>query len=254
MTRRWLYLWFASGIPVGLALILMPPRMRLCAFAAMICLDTAHCVSPIIAAWSHPGFRKMMDMRRFVWLPVLIVLSSLAIGIATQAGWTSFDLHRPHQTWIVTGLDNPFPVLCWVYWTWNIYHFGMQNFGVARLCRVGSDRASQLIVALGLTSFCMALLPLIDGSLYTALLMTGAVSVNHWVVELGLTQKIASRWWFLPAVLAFGALAFIWAAPTPAGNILVVIAGACARMGLGIVHFFYDRELYRNPAIKAALA
>ncbi len=63
-----------------------------------------------------------------------------------------------------------------VYWWWNVYHFGMQNFGVLSMCRTGQNprpRRAMLtvgerqirwprpaaILCLAITAFGMVILP-----------------------------------------------------------------------------------------------
>ena len=249
-------LWLLSGVPVGLLLILLPARARLVAFTSFVLLETGHSISPILLAWTHGGFRRsliMADPRKYILLPAAVFLLPAAIGVATSWGWTSYVPGRG-QMWRMTDLANPFPVMVWVYWVWNMYHFGMQHFGVSQLCGIGSRRTS-MIVCLGATAFLMGVLPLFFHDLWVSFLMIGAMSVNHWAVDIGLSSRVAG-WWLAPLVLAVGTVGFLWAVPTSSGMMIHVVPAIIgARLGLGFVHFLYSRWVWQMSApIRQGLA
>src|ERR1700719_392002 len=129
-------IWLASSLPVGVALWLLPPPGRTLLWAAAIVLDNAHRLSPIVTAWSHRGFRAVMltNTWKTIGLPALLLTVGTAVGAMTSLGLTSFVYVKGRQ-WIITDVTNPFPVLVWIYTIWNIYHFGMQNFGILSLLR-----------------------------------------------------------------------------------------------------------------------
>jgi hypothetical protein len=89
---------------------------------AALVLDTAHTVAPIVMAWAHPGFRRVMLGRqvKLLIVPSAVLAATIVIGLATSAGLTGYDLRHPHQMQRITGLDNPFPLIVWLYWAWNI--------------------------------------------------------------------------------------------------------------------------------------
>lgn len=254
LTPTW---WVITLALPAAVLLLFPPPLRRYAFAAMVSLDLGHTVAPIIAAWSRQDLRRLMLGRKkqcILW-PLAALLVAVAIGAATQFGWTTYDPRVPHADFMLTDADNFYPMLCWGYWLWNIYHFGMQNFGFARLCGLPGSRRTQRIVGLGLTSAAMVALPHVLRSPPLFLALIATISVNHWIVELDLSSRIAGRW-LVPVSLFLGSIAFMWTIPTENGNLIRVIPWLLsARMGLGFVHFLYDRWLYRfsDPAVQATI-
>ena len=138
MTRRYAaLLWLLSGLPVGLALIFLPASVALWCFVLFVFLETGHSLSPIVLAWTHREFRRRViypQPYKFLLLPGLISGVAVVIGVATQAGWTSYS-PGPGASGRITGWDNPFPLLLWFYSAWNLYHFAMQDYGVWRLWR-----------------------------------------------------------------------------------------------------------------------
>jgi hypothetical protein len=249
-TRRFVpALWLLSGVPIGLALIVMPPVLRAWSFALFVLLETGHALSPIVLACSHTGFRALMLRRpgKYVLLPGVVFLAALAVGMATSWGWTSYNFAIPHQRDRITDLTNPFPLMVWLYWAWNIYHFGMQHFGVARLVGVGTgSRRLDMALCLGVTAFLMVGMPLLIRDFWVVMLMTGVISVNHWVVDIGLSSRASCRHWlFAAGVLTIGIVGFIWMIPTANGmmiDVIPVVLGA--RYGLGFVHFLYSRWVW----------
>ena len=246
------WLWLVSGIPVGVALIVLPPSARLICFAIFVLLETGHSLSPIVLAWTHGGFRRVMlsQTRKYVVLPVAVFMIVLVIGAVTSLGWTSL-VYGPGNLWSLTEWTNPFPVVVWVYWVWNIYHFGMQHFGVLSLWRGGARsrrrRFADMALCLIVTAFCMAALPKLTREEWVGFLLLGAFSVNHWVVDIGLSSRVLKRGWlFIVGVLAAGAIGFLLEIPTPNGSLLRAIPILlCARMGLGFVHFLYSRWVWK---------
>lgn len=260
LDRRYIAaLWLLSGAPVGLALILLPPELRVWCFALFVLLETGHSLSPIALAWSHRGFRGLMLQRpiKYLLLPSAVFLTVIAIGAATSWGLTSYDFFLPKQKDRITDWTNPFPIMIWVYWAWNIYHFGMQHFGVARLLGCKS-RYPLMGACLALTAFCMAVLPHITADPWVFFLMTGVISVNHWVVDIGLSSRVVKRGWlFAGGVLLAGVVGFSWMIPTSNGLMIAVVPVMLgARYGLGFVHFLYSRWVWRlsDPRVRAALA
>jgi hypothetical protein len=132
----WDGFWMLSGAPIALALILLGPSQRLAFFFLVVLMETGHALSPIILAWTHTGFRRLMldHKAKFVLLPMAVFAAAILIGGITSLGITAYQpgLHRMFQ---ITGWDNPFPLLVWVYMVWNAYHFGMQNYGVLSIYR-----------------------------------------------------------------------------------------------------------------------
>jgi hypothetical protein len=255
-------LWGLSGIPVGVALIFLPDPARLACFTLFVLLETGHSLSPIALAWTHTGFRRVMLCRpqKYLLLPAVVFGLTLAVGVATSAGWTSY-VPGPHHFFHLTDWTNPFPVVVWIYWLWNIYHFGMQHFGVLALCRGGArsrrQRHADMALCLAVTAFGMAALPKLASEQWVFFLTMGIFAVNHWVVDIGLSSRVSKHGWlFAGGVLLAGAIGFVWMIPTPKGILIKVIPVIiCARLGLGFVHFLYSRWVWNlsDPQVGATI-
>jgi hypothetical protein len=240
--------WLVSSLPVGVALWLLPPPGRTLLWAVAIVLDNAHRLAPIVAGWSHRGFRSVLLQSpwKTIGLPLLLLAVAAGIGGITSLGWTSLVYGRGRQ-WIITDWTNPFPVLVWVYTIWNGYHFGMQNFGVISLLR-GSrsswQRTCDMSWTCGITVAGMLLTP-------------GMVEFNHWITELGLCGWVSRHGFALiAAMLAFGALGFLWMMPAPWGMLMWVIPALLgAQIGLGFWHFLQDRWIWKlsDPQVRATI-
>jgi hypothetical protein len=106
--------------------------------ALLVLLETAHSVSPIIAAWSHPGFRSSVmrcNRIKFIGLPVLIMAGAAGIGLF--APWPN-DVHLvPYHLAIVAPPFDlaAFALLANGWFVFNVYHFVKQNYGVLGLYR-----------------------------------------------------------------------------------------------------------------------
>lgn len=239
------WLWIASGLPVGLVLLYSPPPVWIVFFTFAVCLEVGHALSPIVFAWTHAGFRRLIFKypARYLLLPGAFFLCTFAIGAATSLGWTSFV--RPAQdltgqSYAFTDLRNPFGMMVSVYFWWNVYHFGMQNFGVLTMCRTGrSARPARgtlrigswqilqprpaAIVCLAVTAFGMVILPKLLRSAEIGVVFYGMLYVNHWVVAIGLPGHVETSlhesrprlraWAFVLGVLLLGGIGFVWLAP-----------------------------------------
>lgn len=209
MTRSYIgWLWLLSGLPVAAALLVMPLPMRLWCFALFVVLETAHSFSPVVLAWTHKGFRQTVIWQspwKYIGLPTAVFASAIGIGAATNAGLTSY-VAGPGQFERVTDLTNPFPLLVWFYSGWNLYHFAMQDFGVLMFCTGSAWRWVKMMgclvgligiyfVVLGVNVLGFWHMPGLVHSWWVPLAMTGVVSVNHWVVDIGLSWRVARHGW-----------------------------------------------------------
>jgi hypothetical protein len=251
-TRSWLprlpfvgWLWIASGLPVGIALLFSPPPVWNLFFAFAVLLEIGHALSPIVLAWTNAGYRRLIFKypRRYIVLPGVFLLGAFAIGAVTSLGWTSFV--RPAQdltgqSYAFTDLRNPFGLMVSIYFWWNVYHFGMQNFGVLSMCRSRQgDRLRRPLVTIGaweilqprpaailclaLTAFGMVILPKLLRASELGVLFYGMLYVNHWVVAIGLPSHVESALdpsprrrrglAFAAGVLLLGGIGFVWSAP-----------------------------------------
>ena len=79
-------LWLLSGLPIGLALVVLPPAERLVFFTAAVFLETGHSLSPIVMAWMHRGFRPLMlsRPRKYLLLPLAVFALALSVGVMTS--------------------------------------------------------------------------------------------------------------------------------------------------------------------------
>lgn len=149
------WLWLLSGLPVGLVLMWSPPPVWVAFFTFAVCLEVGHALSPIVFAWTDGRYRRLIFKypRKYILLPGALFVVAAAIGAATSLGWTSFvqpaqDLTG--QNYAFTGVGNPFGMMVTAYWWWNVYHFGMQNFGVLSMCRTGrSARPRRPLLSVG---------------------------------------------------------------------------------------------------------
>jgi hypothetical protein len=238
------WLWLSSGLPVGLVLMWSPPSAWIAFFTFAVLMEVGHALSPIVFAWTNPAYRTLIFKypRKYVVLPGAFLVTACAIGAATSLGWTSFvkpaqDLTG--QNYAFTDLRNPFGMMVSVYWWWNVYHFGMQNFGVLAMCRTGRSAQRRrlfrvgrwdvlrprpaAVLCLAVTAFGMVILPKLVHSPELGILFYCLFFVNHWVVAIGLPSHVESvldrsrprlhAWGFALGVLLLGTVGFVWSAP-----------------------------------------
>jgi hypothetical protein len=239
------WLWILSGLPVGLLLMFSPPSVWIVFFTFAVFLEVGHALSPIVFAWSNSGYRRLIFKypRKYILLPGSFLLTAFAIGAATSLGWTSFV--RPAQdltgqNYAFTGLANPFGMMVSFYWWWNVYHFGMQNFGVLQMCRAGRTAPprremfamgtwrvrrprSAAVFCIAVTAFGMVILPKLVHSPELGIIFYCLFFVNHWIVAIGLPGHLETAldeswphlraWGFVLGVLLLGGIGFIWSAP-----------------------------------------
>jgi hypothetical protein len=234
---RWDGFWILSGLPIGLALASLPPAMGFLFFTAAVFLETGHAFSPIVLAWSHAGLRRIAMDRwvESVAFPLLVFVGVFLIPIYAVFG---------------------------IYYAWNIYHFGMQNFGVLSLykrkqARSPDGRVRDGLLCLGLTAFGMGALPLLLFDQRLSLLLTGVFSFSHWLTDIGLSSRVSRHpWLFISIVLAMGSVGFLWMVPRVDHMATRVIPTVLtARWGLGFVHFLYSRWVWSisDPKIRATI-
>jgi hypothetical protein len=224
----WDGFWILSGLPIGILLMLLTPGFVPALAVAIMILESAHVVSPIILAWTRPELRTIVTRE---WL------KHVAAPIVLMGGVLAF----------------PFTWVAGFYWAWNIYHFGMQNFGVSSLYWRGR-RQMRKWLCLGATAVGMGVLPLLTSDWRVTALCTGIFSFNHWLVDIGLSSRVARwHWGFIAAVLAIGvAWLLLRNGPLSARLVPQIIA---IRMGIGMVHFIYSARIWKlcDPQIRAAM-
>jgi len=237
-------LWLLGGLPVGLVLMCSPTPVWVAFYTFAVFLEIGHSFSPIVFAWTNGGYRRLIFKypRRYIVVPGAVFLTAFAIGAATSLGWTSFQQPSHDltgQSYAFTNFRNPFGLMVSLYWAWNIYHFGMQNFGVLSMSRATRARPRRTLFRIGtwqvlqprawavaclaMTAFAMAILPKLVESPGLRVLCFGLVFVNHWVVAIGLPAHVENTldrsgtrwrgWGFVLGVLLLGGIGFVWTAP-----------------------------------------
>lgn len=224
-------LWlFSFGIAAA-AFVALPAEALVYCLIASIVIQTGHQLSPIALAWSSAGFRDVMLARpmQFLLLPAGVALAAVAC---------------------------PFWWVWHAYWTWNAYHYGMQNFGVLSLWRRPKRRRLTMAACLAVTSVPMLLSFVWHPRWPWLFALAAAGSFNHWVVDIGLSGRVSRHvWLFVGGVLAAGLIGLVWYEPTARGfhrrsDGLLQIA-----MALGFVHFLYSRWVWKmgDPQVRATI-
>jgi hypothetical protein len=65
-----------------------PPPVWIGFFTFAVLLEVGHALSPIVFAWTHAGYRRLIFKypRKYVLLPGAFLLAAAAIGAATSLG------------------------------------------------------------------------------------------------------------------------------------------------------------------------
>jgi hypothetical protein len=102
-----------------------------------IIVQSAHTISPIVLAWSHPEFRRNVVLQKpwkFIGLPLGILVAGSGLGWLTPYLWPGTMVDP-----LLFGRGGGLPMPVWatmaLYSAWNMYHFGMQDFGVLSIYR-----------------------------------------------------------------------------------------------------------------------
>lgn len=140
------FLYFMIAEPTLLKWVAIPshllhaPTVSLGVMLIMvILLQLGHVLSPITAAWGHPGYRRIARAQ-WVW-HMLIPLTIIAA--TTSIGWfAGHDLLRyaTNEESVLLALRSgawrhPFVAVFIIYLSWNAWHFSMQDFGVLQIYR-----------------------------------------------------------------------------------------------------------------------
>ncbi|HEX5009775.1 MAG TPA: hypothetical protein VFY71_05190 [Planctomycetota bacterium] len=151
----WDSFWILSGLPLAGALLLLSPSIYL-VLAVTILLEHAHFLSPMTLAWTHRGFRAVMLRKKgkFIFVPLAIIAATTAIGILTSRFVPDLHVDVGTQVRVYDFADykQPFVMLVVLYFLWNNWHFGMQNFGVLSIYRRKSGsgtRRKDMLYCLG---------------------------------------------------------------------------------------------------------
>jgi hypothetical protein len=136
-SARWDAAWILSGLPIGWGLLLLSPTIYL-VLALIVLLEHGHFLSPMTLAWGHAGFRRLMLRQpiKYIGLPIALILTTTSIGIATTLfADLHIDVGMKVRVYDFADYKQPFVIMVVLYWFWNAYHFGMQNFGVLSIYR-----------------------------------------------------------------------------------------------------------------------
>jgi hypothetical protein len=205
--------WHQAGIPI---------------YALAIFCDTAHVVSPMVLAWSHPGLRR-------------IALSRPTDSIVLPIGVT------------IGAFLAPLVVVWWVYWAWNIYHFGAQHYGVSRIFGLRVPKW----LCVGGTAILMAGVPWLIHPEWWPWFALVALDFNHWLVDIGLSSRVFKRWWlFILSLIPLGCAGFLFEVPRADTIVMPFVPWIIkARWGVGIAHFLYSSWVWKlsDPQVGATI-
>jgi hypothetical protein len=189
-----------------------------------IWLDSAHLVSPVALAWSNAAARRRMFTRWWKFIGVAL----LALAIPASIGWMAPDTKDPWLKLVIS-----------VYFWWNLFHFGAQNFGVCMMLgyrkRWQTDLAMVATVAPGIWVYFGA---------KDLVLVASAVSIAHWLTDIILCSRTSGRWRVFGVsvlLVGFGGFAFPALSSAYMNPLLLGV-----RSGLGFVHFLYSRWVWRQ--------
>lgn len=232
---RWIHsplwdgFWILSGLPIGLALMLLSPGMVTPLIVVVMVLESAHVVCPTLLAWMTPGLRRIFlkEWREHVVAPVGVMIAVLLLDPAIVVG---------------------------IYFAWNIFHFGMQNFGIASLYRPGSSYDARIrrgLACLAITTLGMGVIPLFHNQPLNMLCM-GVFSFNHWLADIGLSSRVARWHWGFVAVVLLVGVVWLLLRNGPL-SVHVVPQISVIRCGIGFVHFIDSARIWKRDAAVASL-
>jgi hypothetical protein len=264
----WDGFWFLSFPVLGVLMLFYP-----FGYGWLLSLDLAHVISPIVLAWGHKEYRRMMLLTpvKFVGVPVVL----LVVGVLVA--WLNVLLfpHYQHRNLIITKsffdtmtLDNlrmPIAIYIVTYFVWNLYHVGMQNFGMwclyLRRGYKGRQRFLQILTFVGATVILGYGIFTVIHTQWLYLFIFGSVFAGHWFTAIGLSSHVLGRRHDChPAYIASGILAgglllgVVFILGFTASAYLSILA-LCLRGSLGIWHFLQDRWVWKlsDPRVRASI-
>lgn len=258
------FVWFFSGLPLGVifAARVVPFPVIIYIF---VVINTAHLFAPMAMAWSHRGFRPHMlrQKTRFIAIPVALTVAGLLLGCLSWICGSDIRINPLTLAAGFRGMDDffhtPLALILATYFVWNIYHFGMQNYGLLRLLRPTIDKTAAMQVAMFVTVILMVVLPDKFRMEQLSLFMMGAVLYNHQLAAIGLAAHVwanhhhRSQLFFVTPLLTVGAGAAYGFYLLPPGLLLMLVIGVRATVGFG--HFLYDRWVWKlsDPTVRATI-
>jgi hypothetical protein len=250
----WDGIWILSGLPIGLAMLAIPIGIDITAFFV---INTAHLISPMVVAWTNHEFRQVMIRRwtKYILIPTCVLVGAAIIG-ATVA--KTFQVNPRTLAVRVDGwsdYERPFVLMLVLYFLWNAYHFGMQNFGVVsfyrRMQRSRKLRSVDKWSCLIATAVGMIIIPKLLHVPQLSLFVFGFFMWNHSLTAIGVSSHVLgnhharSPWLFASALIIAGAIGFWLMFCAPGFALRVTMTAIGLRVGLGFVHFLYDRWVYK---------
>ena len=242
--------WILSGLPIGLALAFVNVPMN--AFlACYLALNGGHLIAPVAMAWSRSDFRQTMLAHKikYIALPLTIVAVGGICGATVGKTFSVNPMTLAVRVYDWSDYLRPLVFLLPVYFVWNAYHFGMQNYGFLRLYFRDLDRAVAMQVAMFTTLFGLIIIPQLIHQPQVALFFFGLIVFNHQLAAIGLASHVwanrqdRSPLWFAAALIVFGSgLAWLML-HAPVATLMTIIG---LRVTAGFVHFLYDRWVYNG--------
>jgi hypothetical protein len=255
----WDGVWILSGLPLGLAASFAPIGLTLTAF---FILNSAHLISPLIVAWGHKELSRVAQTRwvRFITVPALVLITTTLLGLTVTRQFPVTPLATGIKITSMSDYTYPFVWLFPIYFLWNAYHFGMQNFGIAHIyLRTRRQQALKWGCLAG-TVTGMIIIPRWLHVSQVSLFMLGFFSFNHSLAAIGLSSHVLGNRlrcspWAVALTLVFIGTGVFWVMFGVPWAPVVTMAAVGFRIGLGFVHFLYDRWIWRlsDPAVRSTI-
>jgi hypothetical protein len=198
-------------------------------FCVVIVLETAHLFSPLLLASSSGPLRQII--LKAPGKHIVLPLAALCLGLIA-----------------------PFRITSLIFYWWNIYHFGMQNYGVLALWRGRQPRYVKwtcvIVTAGGMVA------PIFLHSQFANIAAFIMFSVTHWLTDIGLSAwRSRSAWGFVIIVLLLGTLGFVWFQPHDHGYHRRSQELTQFVMSLSFIHFLYSGWLWKmsDPQVRATI-
>jgi hypothetical protein len=259
----WDSVWIFSGLPIGITMLWAPTSLMIVVFFV---INTAHVISPGVVAWSNHGFRLVMRERwiKFILVPLCILIAATATGATVGKTLAINPLTLGVRVYDIADYQRPFVLMLILYFFWNAYHFGAQNFGIVSLYKRGFRGWLRHVVkwsCVALTFAGMVVLPRTLRMPAVSLFTLGFFSFNHSLSAIGISSHVLanhyrrSPWLIACLLIVAGALAcwLIFCAPGFTVRATMTVIGF--RLGLGFVHFLYDRWIWKfsDPQVRATI-
>jgi hypothetical protein len=268
----WDGIWILSGVPIGIGMAVCHTSLATL-MALFFAINIPHLISPIALVWTHRTFRPVALRRwkRYIAVPIGVMLLATVIAFVTEG-----PLQINHITLQVRMSNIPSPhqwtLLAWLglYFVWNAYHFGSQNFGILRLYGVKGRKILVKWGCVALTVLGFIVIPRAIGTfaptdsslLVVPMVLLGTFSFNHSLAALGLSAHVWSRhhglspWIFVAGLFAASA-PFVWLLihHDIVTSFRLMILLITVRIGLGFVHFIYDGGVWKlsDPQVRATI-